>query len=202
MRALGAILTLVALSGCSYRFGGNVHTTGRLDHRFGMTSFGGNIDVDDAPKGAHLRSFGGNVRIGASSGSVVATSYGGAIAIESLESDASLRSFGGSVDVQLADESPLDGRNVSITAYGGDVTLRVPRDFAGSIDVRVRMRPSRADDYEIESDFPLAETTRGVRGASTLFRPRAERRMIGHIGEGRDRIFVRTEEGNVRLVAS
>src|SRR5262249_31440744 len=125
MRALGAILLLmlVALTGCSYRFGGNVHTTGQLDHRLATTTFGGNIIVEDAPKGAPRRSFGGNVRIGASSGSVVATSYGGSIDIESLRSDASLRSYGGSVDVQLAEGSPGEGRSVSIMSYGGEVTL-------------------------------------------------------------------------------
>jgi hypothetical protein len=204
MRLLGAVVvaTLMNLTGCGYQFGSSVHATGPLDRRFVMTSFGGDIDVEDAMKGAQVRSFGGSVHIGASSGRVVATSYGGSIDVDSLRSDATLRSYGGPVEVHLAAGVPGARRTVSIMSYGGDVILHVPHDFTGSIDLRVHSRPSRIGDYEIESDLPLTESTRGVRGPAMLFQPRAERRKVGYIGEGGDRIVVRTEEGNVRLVSS
>lgn len=189
-------LSVVALGGCSFSFGGDVHMSPTLTRRVRMTSFGGNIEVPVAPRGASLHAFGGDVRMGEAAGNVVVTSFGGAIDIDQLENDAKLTSFGGDVQVTVDDVASERPRELEIRSFGGDVTLRVPATYSSRIDVRSRYRGGRRP-LSIDSDFDLEETRTRVQAGPIS---RRERRATATIGEGRNLISVRAEGSHVKIV--
>ena len=178
-------------------FGGDLRVRGDSRSPVGHTSFGGNIDVGRA-HGAHLRSFGGEVHLGEIDGMAWVSSYGGRIQIESLGGSARLTSRGGNVEVTLADKAQKKSRDIRIRSYGGNVVVLVPEDFDATIEVRSRW-PVNREPSELHSDFTLQESTRRVRRLTTLMRRTEERTATATLGNGRHRISIENDGGDVEL---
>jgi len=180
-------------------FGGDLRLHGDSPSRVGHTSFGGDINVAHASSGAHLRAFGGNVRLGETDGLVWVSSYGGRIEIESLAGSARLTSRGGGVEVTVADKAQEKSRSIRIRSYGGEVALQLPEDFDATIEIRSRRPVDRPEQCEVRSDFALQESSRRVRTLSTLLRSFEERTATATLGNGRHRISIETDGGDVEL---
>lgn len=195
-RFLIAALALAASSGCAYSFGSDVQAEGSRRRPVHHTSFGGDIEVPNAPRGVRLRSFGGDLRMGSLEGASKASSYGGDIVIESLQGSARLASYGGEVDVQIDNAPAGPNRLVAINSFGGDVVVRVPADFSARMDITVLARHSRAD---VDSDFELSTSRTRSHPLTRLGRAYDEVHAVGTIGGGRHLIRIRAEDANVRL---
>lgn len=182
-----------------YSFGGNVRVPASVHSRVVLTSFGGTIEVPNAPRGASLRSFGGEIRVGDAEGRVEATSFGGEIDVASLAGSARLLSFGGDVDVAIVDAESDARRIIKVRSYGGDVVVRLPHDFDATVDIVTRCKPGREDECGVQSDIALARTRQRVYTLGTLFRGREETHATGRIGDGRHKLLLRLDEGTVAL---
>jgi hypothetical protein len=179
-------------------FGGDLRLRGDSRSRVGHTSFGGDIVVQRA-HGAHLRSFGGNVRLGKTDGLVWVSSYGGRIHIESLAGSARLTSRGGEVEVHVVDQTSDAPRDIRIHSYGGEVVVQLPEDFDATVEIRTRSSVNRPDEGEVRSDFALQESSRRVRPLDRLLRSFEERTATATLGSGRHRISIETDGGDVEL---
>ena len=186
---------LLALVTLGLSFGGDLRLRSDSNRRITHTSFGGNVDVARALRGAKIRSFGGEVRFGSTQGTVEVTSFGGNIQIDALGGDARLTSFGGEVDVSLADLPTATVRQIVLRSFGGDVHLNLPNDFGATIEVHATCRPGREDRCGVRgSDLDFHETRHVSR---TLFRKRDVLDATAKVGNGRNHVIVRLEESRI-----
>jgi len=122
-------------------------------------SMGGNIELDDAPHGAVLRTMGGDIRVRRAGGSVIAKTMGGNIRVDRLAGSLDAGTMGGNVEVEVLDAAA--GHSIEISSMGGSVEVTLPKDFAADFEIELEQDrdspPSR-----IISDFPLKvqESTR------------------------------------------
>lgn len=187
-----ALISLVTLG---LSFGGDLRIRSDNHRRIVHTSFGGVVDVARAPLGARIRSFGGEVRFGATQGTVEVTSFGGDVEIDSLGGDARLSSYGGDVNVSLADVHARAVRRIVLRSFGGDVHLNIPRDFDATIEVHASCRPGHEDRCGVRgSDLGFRETRRTSR---SLFRKREVLDARAKMGDGRHQVIVRLEEARI-----
>jgi hypothetical protein len=164
------------------------------DGRILRTSMGGDIDIDDAPHGAVLRTMGGDIGVDSARGEVVAKTMGGDIRVRNLVGSLTARTMGGNVTVEVVQAS--GSRSVELTSMGGSIDLTLPADFSGVFDVELEQSyegpPSR-----IISDFPLQ--IRKSR-ADRWFRPDADvLQGSGRVGSGEARVRIRTIGSDISI---
>ena len=166
---------------------------------FHSQSFGGDIDLNQAPEGARLTVFGGNIHIGSMGGRVNATAFGGNVRLDEVDGSADVTAFGGDVRLALA-SAVARGRSVEVNSLGGDVTLMIPAGFSASIDVKLECQ-RRNDDCRIESDLPLMQSVGPWHRSLILLGSRRRTiRAWGKLGDGVIPIRIRAYGGTVRLV--
>jgi len=154
----------------------------------------GEIDVRYAPDGANLWTGVGDVRVARASGHVLAHTGRGNVTVQSLDGSARVSTDAGNVSVSVAGR----GGDVQISAGQGAVTLVLPADFSGALEVESAYTQGHAP-TRVVSEFPLAVTqTQGwdSRGGS----PRRYVRGRGTLGSGRYRVNVTAVNGDVRVV--
>ncbi|HUU46937.1 MAG TPA: hypothetical protein VM118_14510 [Acidobacteriota bacterium] len=159
---------------------------------------GGEIKVNDAPGGADVSTGGGNVRIRSANEFAIASTGGGDITINAVDGWVKATTGAGDVEVTMIGDPDKGRRDVSLLTGMGDVTLTVPRDLEMDIEVEIAYSKGKENKYRIVSDFDLEET-----------RTRTWDRSHGtplkyiygeaRIGDGRNRITIRTSHGNVYL---
>ncbi|HSU15536.1 M56 family metallopeptidase [Longimicrobium sp.] len=154
----------------------------------------GDVDVDDARPGALIETGGGDIRVRRARGDITAHSGGGDVTLESVAGGATVRTGSGDVEVRL------DGRggDVDISSGSGRVTLVLPAEFSGSVDLESAYTERHAPTH-VTSDFPLA-LSQPREWSSREGTPRRYVRGRGTLGSGRHHVRVRTVNGDVRLV--
>jgi DUF4097 and DUF4098 domain-containing protein YvlB len=157
---------------------------------------GGDINLDDAPDGADVSTMGGDIHIRSAAKFVKAHTEGGNISIGSVAGSLRAGTLAGNVDATLSGE---DGeRNVEITSNLGDITLSVPAALSMYIHIELEQTVNSGGSYEILSDFAIEQ-----KGPGELVYDRgAPRRFIygnGLVAGGRNRIFLKTINGNITL---
>ena len=162
-----------------------------------ISTMGGNVEVADAAWGAKLSTMGGNIDVGSAREFVEAETMGGDIRIREVDGRVEAETMGGDVDVRLIGDPQADGRSVELESMGGDVVLTVPRNFSMAVDIEVELTPRKKDRYTIDSPEPLAIEEREEsrhRGDTRIVRS-----ATGSFNGGKNRVRIRTVNGNVTL---
>ncbi|HYH82063.1 MAG TPA: M56 family metallopeptidase [Longimicrobium sp.] len=164
------------------------------DRPIAIAQPGGPIDIRYAPDGANLWTGGGDIRVGRANGRVLAHTGGGNVTVQSVNGAARVSTGAGNVSVSVAGQ----GGDVQITSGRGSVTLVLPADFSGSLEVESAYTQGNAP-TRVVSDFPLA-TTRTQAWDTRHGSPRRYVRGRGTLGSGRHRVNVAAVNGDVRVV--
>jgi len=155
---------------------------------------GGDIQLEDAPAGAHVSTGGGAIIVGRSGGVVTAETGGGDIDIERAESSADATTGAGNVSINLVGEKP---HPVNITSGTGDVEVVLPKDANATLDLETAYTENHHH-TKIKGDWPLnvSETDQWDDSHGT---PRKYVRVRQNIGKGGPVIRVRTVNGDIRI---
>lgn len=168
-----------------------------------ISTMGGELDIDDAPNGAHLKTMGGNIHVNKAGKFVYAETMGGKIIIESVDGGVTASTMGGDVEVKMVGNPKEGDRDVTLSSKGGDITLTVPEGLSMDIDIQIAVADedkseSKFNDYKIVSDFQIKEDRSGNWNDSKG----TARKYIkgsGSIDGGMNKIKIRTINGNVFL---
>jgi DUF4097 and DUF4098 domain-containing protein YvlB len=168
-----------------------------------LKTYGGDIVIGPVRGDLKAQTLAGDVMAGAVAGSASVETSGGDIRIERVGGTAEIRTGGGDIvlaavlgglkavtsggEIRAALATRDSKGGVSIESAGGDVTLTLPSDFRGDIDLEVRGADSEG--RAIHSDFPEI---------SVAHRAGTER-ATGVLNGGGSRVVVRTSSGTIRL---
>ena len=145
---------------------------------------GGDIRAGVVTGEARLETTGGDLVLKSGGGAVTARTGGGDVTVKSAKGPVVIRTAGGTVFCEIAgsDRSPVE-----IVSGGGDVTLVLPSNAKG--DVEVAVAGVEPDGDYILSQFPeLAISRRGSRQTAA-----------GTLNGGGPRVVVRSTSGTVRV---
>lgn len=170
-----------------------------------LKTYGGDIQIGPVGGDLKAQTLAGDIRVGAVSGSVTLETSGGDIRVDRVGGSAGARTGGGDIilpsvkssveaetgggDVRVAILSREVRGGVSIRDSGGDVTLTLPEDFRGDVELEVRDAEPEPDETLIRSDFPEIAVTRQGRA----------QRASGALRGGGPKVVVRTHSGTIRL---
>ncbi|HSR66871.1 MAG TPA: DUF4097 family beta strand repeat-containing protein [Acidobacteriota bacterium] len=161
-----------------------------------ISTMGGRIDVDEAPEGASVHTMGGDIDVRQSSRFTRARTLGGDIYIESLDGWVEAATNGGDVEVHILGSG--GDQHIDLSSLSGDVTLYLPADFAGQLEVRIAYTRDSRKSYRIISDFPLTEQ----RPAEWDYSRGSPRRYVigqGTINGGGHPVRLETINGNITI---
>ena len=163
-----------------------------------ISTMGGDISVDDAPKGAVLSTMGGAIRVRSAGGFVRAKTMGGEIRLEAVDGGMDATTMGGPVEATMTGDPSSGDRSVSLTSMGGSITLAVPASLSMAIDIELAYTEGHEGEYDISSDFPVAREV-----SPSWERDHGSLRKVIHgtgtVGGGKNRVTIRTVNGNVVL---
>jgi DUF4097 and DUF4098 domain-containing protein YvlB len=169
-----------------------------------LKTYGGDIQIGPVNGDLRAQTLAGDVRAGVVAGSIVVETSGGDIRVDRVGGSAGARTGGGDIvlpsvrggleaqtgggDVRVGILSREVKGGVSIRDSGGDVTLTLPADFRGEVELQVQ----DADPTEslIRSDFSEIAVTR----------QHGSQRAAGTLNGGGPKVLVRTQSGSIRLL--
>jgi len=163
-----------------------------------ISTMGGDITVDDAPKGAVLSTMGGAIRVRSAAGFVRAKTMGGEIRLEAVDGAMDATTMGGPVEATMTGDPSTGDRSVALTSMGGNITLSVPASLSMAIDIELAYTEGHEGEYDIRSDFPIAREV-SPSWERDHGSPRKIIRGTGTQGGGKNRVTIRTVNGNVIL---
>ncbi len=168
-----------------------------------LKTFGGDIGIGPVQGDLKAQTLAGDIRAGAVTGSATADTSGGDIRIDRIGGSADARTAGGDVvllavggsvrvetgggEIRIAVVSKDARGGVTVRNAGGDVTLTLPANFHGELDLTAS--DADWDENAIRSDFPEITVTR--RSGS--------QQGAGVLNGGGTRVAVRTSSGSIRI---
>lgn len=168
-----------------------------------LKTYGGDIEIGPVNGDLRAQTLAGDVRAGAVAGSITIETSGGDIRVERVGGSAGARTGGGDIvlpsvrggieahtgggDVRVGILSREIKGGVTIRDSGGDVTLTLPADFRGEVDLEVH--DFDPDETLIRSEFPEIAVTR----------QHGTQRAAGNLNGGGPKVLVRTQSGSIRL---
>ena len=177
---------------------------------------GGEIEVTDAPDGADLETMGGDIRvasahhelrahtmggsidIGSADGSVNAQTMGGNIQITSASGSVQAETMGGNVTTHIHNPIAPGMHDIKISSMGGNIVLTVPKDFPMAIEVTLTYTKKNAGRYKIIDNLGLTQTT--TEDWDTWHGdPRKSIHAKGRTGDGKNRVTVKTINGDITI---
>jgi len=141
---------------------------------------------------------GGNINIDRSTGRVSAKTMGGAIGISNASGAVKATTMGGDIKVEETGASNGE-RDIELSSEGGTIELTVPKDFPMEVRITLVYTMNNADrGYHIEQHANLQtdETDSWDYSHGT---PRKYIRAAGRVGNGMNKVSIRTINGNVIL---
>jgi DUF4097 and DUF4098 domain-containing protein YvlB len=169
-----------------------------------LKTFGGNIRLGSVTGDLRAHTAAGDIRAGSVTGSLFAETSGGDILVEDVGGAALAETAGGDIvlaavsgsvqaetgggDVRVGIVSRAIKGGIAIRNSGGDVTLTLPSDFKGDVELIVIGSPGFNEDL-IRSDFAEVSLTR---------RPDSQK-AVGALNGGGPKVVVRTTSGAIRL---
>ncbi len=166
--------------------GGDIQIDGvRGDLR--AITHGGEVRVGSVSGNAKLETMGGDVELGSCGGSVTAKTGGGDLRLHRVRGSVQASSGGGGISCEIVGRENAEG--VSLSSGGGDVTLVLPANYKGTVDVQVNGVDEESD--AIFSEFP--EITVSRRSSSS------RQTATGALNGGGPRIGIRISSGTVHL---
>ncbi len=168
-----------------------------------LKSYGGDIQIGPVQGDLKAQTLAGDIRAGAVAGSVSADTSGGDVRIDRVAGSADVKTGGGDVvlpavaggvhietgggEVRVGLVSREARGGVTIRNAGGDVTLTLPANFRGEIELTAS--DADLDETAIRSDFPEIAVTR--RSGS--------QQATATLNGGGPRVTVRTSSGSIRV---
>ncbi|MDY0298117.1 MAG: DUF4097 family beta strand repeat-containing protein [Acidobacteriota bacterium] len=163
-----------------------------------VSTMGGAVNVDDAPRGADLHTMGGPITVKSAAGFVKAKTMGGDIRLESVDGWIEAKTLSGDVTARVTGDSAGGDRHVEITSHSGDIELTVPEKLSMDVEIRVTIYKNGHNDYRIKNDFNLK-----VEADSEWVEKDGKQvkilRASGRTGDGRNKVVLHTINGNVTL---
>ena len=148
------------------------------------TTMGGEIRAGSVSGDARLSTSGGDIVLKAAGGAVTARTSAGDITLRKVRGPVVAQTSGGTVVCEIVSaEKP----GVDVATGGGDVTVVLPANYRGDLDVRVTGVDAEGD--YILSQFPEI----------AVVKREGTQRAEGKLGGGGPRIAVRTAAGVVRI---
>lgn len=166
-------------------YGGDIRI-GSVSGDLKAQTLAGEIRAKAISGGASLETSGGDIRVGAIAGFADAKTGAGDIVLTSVKGRLLAETGGGDVRVAVGSREVKGG--VTIRNSGGDVSLTLPADFRGQVELEVR--DAGSDEIMIRSDFPEVAVTRH----------RAMQSAAGMLNGGGTRVTVSTRSGSIRLL--
>ncbi|MEP6802083.1 MAG: DUF4097 family beta strand repeat-containing protein [Acidobacteriota bacterium] len=168
-----------------------------------LKTYGGDIQIGPVSGDLKAQTLAGDIRAGAVTGAVSADTSGGNVIIDRIGGSADVKTGGGDVVLPAVGGSVhietgggevrvgLTGREAkggaTIRNAGGDVTLTLPANFRGEIELTAS--DADLDETAIRSDFPEVTVTR--RSGS--------QQATATLNGGGPRVTVRTSSGSIRI---
>ncbi len=224
MHKEGALLLLilagaisVALTGCKYSESATLQQSDEISNSGPLTiqKMGGEIDVQDARRGATLTTMGGDIHLGSVASFAKVKTMGGNIAIDHAKGPVNAATMGGKIDIAQASGSVeattmagnitarLVGtssarRDISLSSNAGTILLTVPKDFP--MDVRVTLAYTKNADkaYRIIESLGLSQHTT-EEWDNSHGTPRKYIYAEGRVGSGMNHVEIKTINGDVIL---
>ncbi len=163
-----------------------------------VSSMGGDINMDEAPEGANLKTMGGAIIVRSAKKFVKARTNGGSIEIGNTDGAIDASTMGGDVKAEMVGNPDSGNRDVDLSSKSGDITLIVPDGLSMDIEITLAYTRDSDEEYSIYSDFPIKQETTpkwsDEYGTS--------RKIIygkGKTGDGKNKIRIETINGNVYL---
>jgi len=157
---------------------------------------GGDINLDEAPAGAVVKTMGGDITIGHAGGFIHARTMGGDIEIKALDGGVKATTMGGDVEITIVGDGSKKDRDIEIVSKGGDVILIVPKNYSMDIDITIAYNRRGSHRVTIDSDFVLTIEEPDKDND----RSRGRRRYIyghGKIAGGKHKVKIETVNGRV-----
>lgn len=165
-----------------------------------QTTAGGEINLNEAPEGAMVKTGGGNIRVRDAAQLVRAQTGGGDIEIEIKDGFVFARTGAG--DMEVVVEGGLgDSRDgIDLSTGHGEITLIVPADASMEFDLDLRYTRSSGRDFAISSDFDMdIEHTRKWKKESGSNKWK-HIYGTGSINGGDHRVIIRCVNGNINII--
>ncbi len=164
--------------------GGDIRL-GRVKGDLAAQTLAGDVRAAAVGGSARVETSGGDIRIESVDDGLRARTAGGDIVVPLVGGSVDAETAGGDVRIVVAARQPRDG--ISIVNGGGDVSLTLPSDFKGDLDLTV----TEADPTEpaVRSDFPEVSTSRKD---GTV-------KATGSLNGGGGKVKIQTSSGTIRL---
>lgn len=164
--------------------GGDIRL-GRVKGDLAAQTLAGDVRAAAVDGSARVETSGGDIRIESVDDGLRARTAGGDIVVPLVGGSVDAETAGGDVRIAVAARQPRDG--ISIVNGGGDVSLTLPSDFKGDLDLTV----TEADPTEpaVRSDFPEVSTSRKD---GTV-------KATGSLNGGGGKVKIQTSSGTIRL---
>lgn len=161
-----------------------------------ISTMGGEIDVDRAPAGADLHTMGGDIHVGPAGDHVKCETMGGNIDLDSVDGSIHATTMGGDVSAKMVGDPSKGQRDVLIDSKGGDIELVVPAGLSMNFDVQLARTKNCRRDVRIQSDFPIQQNESDD-WDSRHGTPRKYIYGTGKVGDGKNKITIRTIDGDI-----
>jgi DUF4097 and DUF4098 domain-containing protein YvlB len=163
----GEIVVASAGQGADVKTLGGDIRLGAIQGDLAAQTLAGDVRAHSVAGTARVETSGGDIRLGRVDGWLKARTGGGDIVVPLVGGAITAETAGGDVQIAVGARQLREG--VSIRSGGGDVTLTLPSDFRGKVDLTV----NGADSPEpaIRSEFPeisIARSGSSARGTGTL----------------------------------
>ncbi|OGU56405.1 MAG: hypothetical protein A2V66_06190 [Ignavibacteria bacterium RBG_13_36_8] len=171
---------------------------GTIGKELHMSTMGGAITVDDAPNGAYLKTMGGSIEVKSAGIFVEAETMGGGIDIDAIDGWIKAKTMGGDVRVTMVGDPKKGERDVTLTSMGGDIELAVPDGLDMEIDIEIAFTKKYEGDVEIYSDYKIEKEI----SKEWEYDHGSKRKYLtgtGKVGSGKNKIKIRTINGNVYI---
>jgi DUF4097 and DUF4098 domain-containing protein YvlB len=170
-------------------------STGKEVH---ITNAGGDIRLTEAPAGADVRTGGGDIRIRSAGKFVKASTGGGNITLNSVDGWVKASTGAGEIRVEITGDPSASDRDVTLITGLGDIELTVPKGMSMDVDIELGYTRRSRGNFKIVSDFDINEE-RTDEWDDRRGSPRKYIYGTGKFGSGKNKIKIRTTNGNVYL---
>jgi len=169
-----------------------------IDKVVRISTMGGTVNVDDAPKGADLHTMGGQITVKSAGEFAKVKTMGGDIILKAVDGWIKAKTLGGDVKARMVGDPAKGDRHVEITSLGGDIELTVPAKLSMDVEIRLTIYRNGHNEYRIRDDFNLKVEA----DKEWLKRDGKEIKVIratGRTGDGRNKVVLHTTNGNITL---
>ncbi|MGD9140633.1 MAG: DUF4097 family beta strand repeat-containing protein [bacterium] len=163
-----------------------------------ITTMGGDINVNVAPKGAKVSTMGGDIEIRSAGEFVKAKTMGGDIEIGEVDGWVKATTMAGNIEITMVGDPDKGDRSVTLTSMSGDIELTVPAGLSMELDIELAYTKGNEGDFDIHSDFDFEreETKEWDRDNGS---PRKYIYGKGSVKGGKHRIRIKTINGDIYL---